>query len=449
VPTQAAIRQRMLQIEPSLGRTVAIAALAARTIEVDALKTGVVADSKFLDTWLLRPDCATAADRVRICSAFNSGTGVLEHEGADYADTTVGTEQLELHEHEPYHLDDAIQEGLRSTRFRYRHLFPARSDGRYHLHDLDWITEPAHIVRVGARGSRVLTPNRHLEQWNGYSSAGALVPDWYTLAGAGATFARSTTQAFRGRYALQVTRAGTDATVTLTVDLNETGVSADSLRGEQVTGVLITSGDGASSTATVTVDDGVTPTVSDPSTSAQTRQELMAVHTIDDAATTLQVIGTVTADGDQFLDELYLVFGALDDTIRRDVEAPIWRDDWSWFQQGQPLVMHARQGRGSQLVVDSRRPYEQFDAARVLSGDADGDESDCPLDLAAYAALWRFFENRISAGDSTSVEQVAAAKYRGSFARMQSNHFYEPDAAGGVTEQVLGTRRPGYMARIR
>jgi hypothetical protein len=44
---------------------------------------------------------------------------------------------------------------------------------------------------------------------------------------------------------------------------------------------------------------------------------------------------------------------------------------------------------------------------------------------------------------------VAAAKYRGSFARMQSNHFYEPDAAGGVTEQVLGTRRPGYMARIR
>ncbi len=48
------------------------------------------------DTIIMRPGAATAADFMRWAGVLTTSTGTLAHTGANYADTTVGTETVEL-----------------------------------------------------------------------------------------------------------------------------------------------------------------------------------------------------------------------------------------------------------------------------------------------------------------------------------------------------------------
>ena len=49
-----------------------------------------------LQVVIYRPGAATAADEIRFAGALTNTTGLLAHTGANYADTTVGTETVEL-----------------------------------------------------------------------------------------------------------------------------------------------------------------------------------------------------------------------------------------------------------------------------------------------------------------------------------------------------------------
>lgn len=48
------------------------------------------------ETVIFRPGAASSADFIRFAGALTNSTGLLAHTGADYADTTVGTETVEL-----------------------------------------------------------------------------------------------------------------------------------------------------------------------------------------------------------------------------------------------------------------------------------------------------------------------------------------------------------------
>lgn len=435
--TLAQFRQRMLQLDPDLGRVENIASLNSDGFAavVTRLAVGSIGSGKFADQWLLRPEAASQpADRLRFIDDYNSRTGELFHEGTAYSDVTATDEEVEIHTLEPGGLDEAIQFALRNTRFRDEHVIAARADGRYYLHDLAWLDEPSDILRVGRRANPVLTPNRHFEKWFGYDSGGLLVPDRWTLAGSGATFVRSTI-ARRGQFSLGVTAGGgASATVSFTVGLLDTGVSADTLRGQTVTGVLVLSSDDAGTTVSVT--DDVDTTSSSFNTGDGTWEELTAQHVINAAATTLTLKALVSPADVIKLQELYLAFGSLNDDIRRDAHRTAWEDARPRYEQLSPLLLNSFRGRGGQVVIETARPYPEFTASRVLAGTADADEHDAPLDLIAYGALARLYEQRAH----FSFEDSAKARtFADDYGARRDNHLYvEDNTRPGFTDEMLG-----------
>ena len=448
MPTFRQYRQRMLALEPSLGRVEVVASLTTTTIVVSALAVGSIMAGKFTQKWLLRTNAADVADLIRQCSAFTAASGTLTHAGTGYIDTTATSESVEILEHEPYRYAQAIQEALRTTRFLDRTPIPARLDGRYWLDDLGWIEQPSDIRKVGWSANSAITPNRHFEKWNGVSSAGALVPDFWTLAGSGATFPRSTT-ARRGAYSLNITRSSNDASATLSPGLLVTGVGSDSLAGRKVSVIAVVQQDAASQ-GRVEIDDGVGQTTSDVSATTGEFIELTAERTLADAATKLDLIVRNEVDGALLVDEGALLTTALADSHRRDRMGIAWEDRLPVFDQGQTLLLHSRAGRGAQIVIVSERPYHEFDATRVQAGTAEGDNHDAPLDLIAYGALARIFENLALGEGGTKRQAQLAGHYQGLYKQRADGHlFAQEGAVPGLLEDVLPATRGNVGARVR
>lgn len=418
MPTLTQFRQRMLQLEPALGRVEAIASLTTTTIVVNALAVGTVLTGKFKAQWALRPETASAADRLRFLSDYTSASGTLTHAGTNYADTTATDEEVEIHEFEPYLLDQAIQEAVRTFKRRDQLYLPGRLDGIYELSALDWIDHPSQITRTGRRTTPVLTDNRAMEKWNVVSSAGVLQPDLWTLAGAGATFARSTSRR-RGRYSLSVTRSGTETIVSVAVDINITGVGADSLRGQEVVPVLVSRAASASSSRVrVTSDDASNNVLSTLNSEYHTGggdwEELVptTAHTVHDDADHLTLSARGDIDEEVLLDELYLNVGALSDTIRRDNTRILWDSGAPKLTQN-PLTWMGSKARNAQVVIESQRPFAAFDATRLNGGTADADSSDAPLDEIATLAIATFYTNRAEGADGTALDGNLARRWGG------------------------------------
>ena len=456
MPTLKQVRQRALKLDPSLGRVELITGLTTTTVVCASLATGTVGAGKFSNKWVLRPDAAlsggVAVDRLRLTtsSGFAASTGTLTHAGTNYADTTVGTEQAEIHEFEPYLLEQAIQTVLRGTRFLDFSILPTKASDRYSMIDLSWINEPSDIVSVHKLPIPVLNNNRGFEKWNGYSSAGAIVPDGYTLAGSGATFARSTTTR-TGPYSLSVTRSGTDATVSFTIPVLNSGVSEDSLRGETVTAVCV-GRSGQANSLVVTIDsqksDGTSILSEDSSahTGGGSWEELAKEHTVSATADQIVVTATVNVDETALLDEFYLCIGSLTDGIRRNTQTGGYRVGKYQFEQGQPPRLRLAAGsRGAQLLIKSQRPYAAFDETRITSGLADSDTTDCPLDLLAYGALYRLYEDLPESPD----QMRKAEKYRRIFNQLQAQHLADDNQEENRGAEIIPPPRASTIARVR
>lgn len=443
--TQAAIRQRMLAIEPSLGEVQSIASIAVQTLTVTALATGSVQSGKYVNKWLLRPGLAAAnvADRVRVCSNFASSTGLLTQAGAAYGDTTATGESVEIHEYRPYEIDRVIQRAMQTCRFLDTAILPVNASGMYWLDAYDWIDEPSVIREVRWDAFPVLTNNRFMQQWNGYSSAGALVPDYFALSG---VFSRQPGNT-RGKWRLRSPASAWS--VTLTIGLLEVDDDQATLRGKTVTGVAVAS-TGTAGDVKVTVSDGVDSTDSAFVPGSGTRAEVAAEHTIAEDATTLTLTLSGTAQTD--ISELYLCFGALTNGIR--VSNPQMRQRWpGWalqWQQGQPLRMDALgvYGYGTRLALVTQRPYAPFDATRVAQGLADQDETDAPLDTIAYQAVALFFEGRRDGQDGNATDAAKADLWRRKADALRAQHLASSDAPG-INTDLLSQRGSQVMARVR
>ena len=401
MPTLKEVRQACLSQEPMLGRTFDIASLAAQTVTVTALATGSVNARVYTEKWLLRPDAdlsgGVAVDRTRISSNYVSSTGVITHAGAAYTDTTATGEVVEIHEFDPYRLETAIQEALGSTLRVDESVLQGRADGRYTFQDLTWIHEPSDIALIGMRGEPVITGNRKFAQWGTVSSAGALQPDRWTLAGPGATFARSTTSR-NGPWSLKVTRSGTDATVAQAAQVITSNSTDTTLRGQTATGVLVGMTTDANSLRVRITSELVDGTVISTSNSSYHTggggwEELSVEHDIADTADIVRVQSITEADGDTYQDDLYLTTEMLSDGQRYDRYETDWWRGYKNYYQNPITLLSPDSGRlmNAQLVVRSLREYPKFDAARVLNGLADDDETDCPTDLLKYRALSKFF----------------------------------------------------------
>ena len=434
----------MLALDPTLGRVETISAVAATSITVPTLAVGTVGARKQAEKWLLRNVATAAIRNPRLTSNYVSSTGVLSQAGVTYSDTSTTTGTVEIHEHEPRLLEQPIQDALETLRRIDRCEMQARLDGFYTFENYAWIAQPQDIVRIGRSESPILTGNAKMEQWGTVSTGGVLQPDRWTLAGASATFARSTTS--RGRYSLSVQRAGTNATVAQTVKAITSQSTQQSLRGQVVTGVAVAQATTASQVRVRVTSESVSGTVLTTSNSGYhtgggSWEELSIAHTVDAAADIVRVQAINEVDGTVLLDELYLMVGAVNEGVRLGRFTVNWDKFPKWDQN--PLTWKGAQAVGGAIAFDSRRPYPTFDATRVKAGTADDDTSDAPLDLVAYKALALFYE-RLALGHASSAALLAKANRYSQMAEdLALGHLADPqDTAPG--ESLITGRERGY-----
>lgn len=384
--TLRAIRRQMLTLVSDLGRVAPVTALAAQSVTAARLGGGV-SGQKWVNHWLLRSEAASAADRnQRFCSSFNGATGAFTHTGDAYVDTTITGENLEVHKYEPALLDQAINAALGKVLYRHRDIIPVRDGVTKHwLSELDWIKHTGDIHEIYWCDSPVLSRNRSMEQWEP-DTAGGRTPEWFTLSGTNATVARSTSNLWRGPYVASLTRAGTNCTLRQTVGVLQNGVSARTLRGQTVTAVMPVRCSVANRAAVQIVEDG---SVTDGSAyhTGSGKFQILTISVTVAATTDTLSFGALIEDGDTTIEigELYLVEGALTDTVRLDSFHETLIDPK--YDQNSLALINAPMGRSGQFVVYSWRSYPQFDSARVLAGTADADETDAPLLTVACGAL--------------------------------------------------------------
>lgn len=403
MPTVKAIVQEMVRRAPgdSIGRSVAITSLTTTTAVCSSMATGTVAAQKFVNKWLWRPDTATAADRIRICSNFAAATGTFTHSGANYGDTTATSEDLLILEYDPVYFFDAIQVALERVRHIDRSILPTMANVRHYPipRTMDWIEEPGNVLRVALTGAPWLNNNRFLQSWSTYQSGalGTLGPDYYTLSGTGATLARSTTYARRGQYSAALTRTSGDAVMAQTIDLQLTGVAADDLIGETVYVV----GVGLATVADrlrFSLVAGSTTGSTSYHTGGSTWEELSTSITVPTDATSISLRAEVN-DGNTtgYVSELYAFRGSsITDAIRRGQydETTLKRDDYEWIQTpaGMTLELATPVARDQQIVLYSERSYSRFTQSRIDAGSGDSDSTDCPVEIVAIGALARLYE---------------------------------------------------------
>lgn len=427
MPTLKAIRREMMRRVPaheSIGRVEDIASLTTTTVVVNALATGTVNPEKFIRKWLLRAEGA-AADRVRMSSNFSSSTGTLTHAGANYSDTTATNEKIEIHEHEPYIVDQAINVELGRLMRIDREIIPATAGHWYYLDDLDWIHEPGDVQKVAWSAYNGLCRNADLQKYNTISSTGAMQPDAWTLAGSGATMARSTTQTYRAPYSLAITRAGTDCTVSQKVGLLVTGVDGDELANSKTVTAFARVWASAASTVRVQLYDEVNASIIASSSYHSGGSDWEELATAETALSTsidgLTVqVSVETNDGTVYVARLDAVRGGLTDAVRRGNFEEYEVDPRPYFDQGSgPLRMYLDGRSNGQYVVYSYRPYPEFNADRMLAGTADADETDAPIVTIATGAIARLFETVHGAGDPR------AREWRGKADTLYRRHRYE------------------------
>lgn len=401
--TLTGIRRHMLDRtvdKELLGQSETITGLAAQTVTVGQLATGGGSAQSYALQWLLRADNAAAAsaDRVRRCTDFATATGVFTHAGAAYTDTTITGETLEVWKMHPRSADLAIRLTQSRIKRLHRYVYPTIArESRYYLHPMSWVAENSDIERVAYCSSPVLNRNRHFEHWNTVSTGGVLQPDDWTLAGTSATMARSSTVVRRGQYSVAITRSGTDATLSQTVGLLETGVSGDSLRSVSVTGVAVVKASVASQVRVQILTAAATVLASSSYHTGGGLWEELSTTATTVTATADTLIVRVSVESDNAVcnvDESYIVAEqGLNDDVRRDTydESNLTNDQYFFDQSTKSIILPA-QGRGGQYVFYTRRPYPQFDEARVRAGSADADVTDAPMELTAVGAIARMFK---------------------------------------------------------
>lgn len=404
----AFIREALRRGGTEAGYVAAVSALATTSVTAVQLADGSPS-SKFEGKFLTRRDSVTAADHARVCQSWAGTTGAFTISGANYGDTTITSEFVEVTDLDPYLLEWACQ----ITLGRLKHFdaveFPSYDGVRYWLHDLTWVTSLADLTgyRVTYRPTPQLTRNRYMEKWhivNPGTAASTALPDHWSISGASGTCVRTTTGAVQGKYAAGVLRSGTDVLFYQSVPEY---VLPDLLG----TTVGFTAKITASSASQVRVQvyDGVGTTSSSYHTGGGEPETLTASHSVSSSATELTFRVQVAVNGTVYVDEAYGYCGSTSDALEKDnfgeeIISPRWSTNG-----GLNLIL-PQKGIGGQFLVYTKRPYPQFSETSLMSHAANGDDIDAPLVAVATGILARAYEQAAASVDSNPRKPFYAAE---------------------------------------
>ena len=379
------------KVPGDLWREDAITSLTTTTIVSNSLLFGGISNDRYAGQWAWRPDTTTTADKTRYITAFASATGTLTHAGANFSDTTATGENVIISRVEPYIVRQAIDSAVRRLKTVDRTEFPFVSgQGWYSLGEATWIRQPSDIVRICYDHSPQITRNRYLQKRNSVNTSGGFVPDWWTVTSNGnsSPFTATHYRGLKTYYALQRT-GGVDPDLTQTVSMLMSGVGTDPPVGESITAVAVV---GPGNDAVVLTGTGF----SDATSSGTSLQTLST--TVTNGISALDSEWTITVQGQtnnttHEIYEAYMFIGdTLTDAVRRDnfPEYELDRGDWDFDQNGVLTIRMPQIGRG-RFIVYSKRAYPGFDNTRLISGAADADSSDAPLDAVCAGALSRIY----------------------------------------------------------
>lgn len=437
------IREAIRRGGPEVGRVAPVTGLSTTAVTAAALADG--SPSQAYSNWYAtRRETATATDRKRIISSFAGSTGACTIQGANYGDTTVTDEYVELTDLNPYFLEQGVQQTLARLKRFDAIEFPTYKGVRYDLSDLTWVTDLGDLTgyKVTYRTSPQLTRNRYFEKWNvvdpDTASATAL-PDSWTIAGASGTCIRSTTGAVRGKYTAGVLRSGTNVTLSQSAGSDTVGSrrsllespDGESLAGEQVgfTAKVTTS---TASQCRVAIYDGSTTTYSSYHTGSGGMETLTVTATLGASATQCTFRIYVEADGTAYVDEAYGYYGQLSDALERD--------DFSETQVNPrygstlpPVLYLPEHGFGGQFLVYTKRPYPKYNEVTLMTG-SDAVVVDAPLVVVAVGALARAYEMAASSpkpGDTRQPRYAQlAAEWNKRYEGLARKHLYQEQDEG-------------------
>jgi len=415
--------------DDAIGRVAAITSLTTLTAVSSALAFGGNSENRYAQQWVWRGDTTTVADKTRYSDSFAPATGTLTHSGTNYSDTTATDESMLIGPHEPHLVREAIDLTVRQLRRLDRTELPTRQGvNRYFIGDLDWIESPEDIVKVSWCDSPLLTRNRYIVKRNSVDTAGALIPDNWTLANAATGSGYSTAQTWKELpYSYLLERSTTDATMTQTISLLDAGISGESIRGETVTAFARVWSDTASKVRIQILESGSVVDSSSYHTGGSGWEELTVSYTILTTATSLSMRASVEVDaGNAYIGEMgAAIETTMTDAIRRDnyIEYDLPRDQFHYDQNGVLSILVPPRGKKGQWIVYSKRPYPGFDSARLISGAADADSTDAPLVTVACGAIARLFKGK-AMGDVQSADWVRAKEWEDKFATLANKLLY-------------------------
>lgn len=390
------VTEMIRKVPGDLWREDAITSLTTTTIVSNSLLFGGISNDRYAGQWAWRPDTTTTADKTRYITAFASATGTLTHAGTNYSDTTATGENVIISRVEPYIVRQAIDSAVRRLKTVDRTEFPFVSgQGWYSLGEATWIRQPSDIVRICYDHSPQITRNRYLQKRNSVNSSGVFVPDFWTVTSNANTSPFQTGTRYRGHtYVYDLQRSGgTDASIAQGVSQMFSGVSGEFPSGETITAVVVVD-QVAASDVQLRVADGTTTT--NATSTGTAIQEITATLTLaQGGGGATSITQTVTAqnnNAEQYIYEAYTIVGEITDAVRRDnfPEYELDRGDWDFDQNGVLTIRMPQIGRG-RFIVYSKRAYPGFDNTRLISGAADADSSDAPLDAVCAGALSRIY----------------------------------------------------------
>lgn len=401
-------------------------------------------DSMYVGWHLFMLDAVNESDRERTITSWDASTGVAGWEVAR-TDTTSTSENYILASPD-FALDDyrqAINKALLTAKRSFRYVLPTCPGVTdYSLDRLSWLEGSDDIDSVVVGESPNWLHNEDFEFWqNGASSA----PDGWTLAGSGASVARSST-GIRSPYAAAVTRASADATLYQDIPsvLVQYLVRSTSAPLPVLSfGAWVTSS--TASIARVGVYNGSSTTWSSYHTGTGVPQFLSSTYQTTATDTALRFVCSVntSAGSGSFHAAVLLASSTLPDQMRdrgskaydeRDALHRV-RNTGAW-----PTVELAGDPGYRQLVVTSRRPFPIMtvgaaSATMDATGDTEYVEDQYGDAIVAWTLRW-LTDSEVPNVDRTRLDRIRGEE--ANKATRATNKFVSKPVQPPVTSVRIG-----------
>jgi hypothetical protein len=193
-------------------------------------------------------------------------------------------------------------------------------------------------------------------------------------------------------------------------------------------------------------ENGTATANSSEHTGGSTYETLTASATILSTTDTLTFgARLVTSDVGVNIAQCKLVLGSTvsDSDYRNDNWDGVVHPSYYRFKQAGPLKLIAPNiGFPAQFLVCSERAFPAFNSARLISGDADSDESDAPLVPVATGLIWYLLKHRL--GENHRDTKVWRAKFDAACAK----HLAYP-SDGSMGQPIMSGPIVRAAARVR